>query len=112
MKATTDRLKTMPKIYKICNNIFKLCKEMLFCSIIETQHFPDSKILYTTQLRYFEKTNINMTINIFIMICVLHLETGKCVNMHLLESRTGKLISEIVENLKKCRTIVYPGWKE
>lgn len=114
MEAATDRLKTITKyiIYKICNNILKLCKEILFCFITDTQHFPDSKILYTIQLCYFGKTHINMTINIFIMICFLHSETGKCINMHLLESRTCKLMAEIVENLKKCRTIVHPGLKD
>ena len=40
----------------------------------------------------------------------LHLETMKCINMHLLES--GTYLIEIVENLKKCRTIVYCGWKD
>lgn len=55
MEVATDRLKTMPKIYKICNNILKLCKEMLFCSIIETHHFPDSSIYNSIMLLWKNK---------------------------------------------------------
>lgn len=48
----------------------------------------------------------------YIVICVLHSETVKCVNMHLLESRTCKLIAEIEENPNQWRVILYPGWKD
>lgn len=37
----------------------------------------------------------------YVVICILHSEIVKCENIHLLESRTCKLIVEIEENLEK-----------
>lgn len=56
MEAATDRLKTITKIYKICNHILKLCKEILFCFITETQHFPGSNSIYNSIMLLWKNT--------------------------------------------------------